>query len=584
MRTIIHIFRIAFWLLPTLLPAQPTTWHALAARIPGLDARRIAHLEQEWQVEEAEPNILKMTHTETGMVKYVDITDHQIDYGKLSPNVQVIDLINADTTQYNWKYKRKNMFPIGSLIGYPMVIGDFNNNSKLDIAGSYKVPQISGIADCAIAELQSDSTFAIKKVYSDSTPIALTDTDVDSDGFLELNLKRNAQHFANYEQIHPDSFPDSLIFLHRMWEFGGQVASETFTDMDNDIYTDVLYVGTDSTQQCCHQVFVAEYDTSTGDFQRRFGVIPSPDWRVSGFSVGDFDGDGFTEFATGSGASFSHIYIWENSGNDSYTQVYVDTMTTANAYMTTASNDIDRNGKIEFFLGGSAFYNGVAATRFYWFESNENNNYIKRKSFFLLGTDVLGTTELYTYDINNDGVDDLVFAFSFSVVMLIWNNSNQKFNLFYYDLWENYNQEIHSLNMFDVFNSGRPDLFVNVKDIVTTPRIRTYFYRPNTIVGISDDKQILDIFNLYQNYPNPFNSNTNISFNLPKRGSIFLTVYDITGKEVMRLIDNQAYALGEHNIKWNGLTNDRKEVSSGIYLYVLQAGNRREMRKMLLIR
>jgi len=49
-------------LLPTIAAAQLTTWQALANRIPGLDARRLAHLEQSYTVEETEPNMLKMTH------------------------------------------------------------------------------------------------------------------------------------------------------------------------------------------------------------------------------------------------------------------------------------------------------------------------------------------------------------------------------------------------------------------------------------------------------------------------------------------------------------------------------------------
>jgi hypothetical protein len=584
-RTALLLFAV---FLPVIAFAQPANWQALASRIlGGLEERRLRHLEQEWQVEETEPNLLKMTHKMTGMVKYVDITNHTVDFNKLAanPNVQVIDLINVDTTLYNWKYRRKNMFPIGSGNGYPMTIGDFNSNGKLDLAGSYKPVQNIEFVDCAIAELQADSVFTIQKVYLDSTQIVLQCTDVDLDGLLELNLKRNAQHFANYEQTHPDSFPDSLMFLHRMWEFGGQVASETFTDLDSDNYTDVLYVGTDSTQQCCHQVFVAEYDISTGVFQRRFGVIPSPDWIVSGFSVGDFDGDGFKEFATGSGAAFSHVYIWENTGNDSYTQVYVDTLTTGNAYMTASSNDIDGNGKIEFFVGGSSFYNGVTASRVYWFEADGNNQYTKVRSIFMLGTDVLGFTELYSYDVNDDGVDDLVFSFSFKIVMLVWNPSTQQFDLYYVDEWENYDQEINSINMYDVFNSGALELFVNIVDVVTAPRIRTYLYRPNTIVGIPDDENpVIDNFTLEQNYPNPFNGSTTIRFRLPTRNRVILTIYDLTGKEVMRLINDQFYAPGDHTINWNGLTQTGKEVSSGIYLYVLQAGSRREVRKMLLIK
>ena len=335
------IFLFCFLLFITSLLAQPTSWQALAPRIPGgLDARRLAHLQQEWQVEEVEPNLLKMTHRQTGMVKYVDITDHQIDFSKLSPTVQVIDLINADTTLYNQKYARQaQILLVGGALGYPMVIGDFNNNGLIDFAGVYKIPINLEIGQAGIAELQPDSTFVVKKVYQGTIIIPYAATDVDSNGLLELNISNPlltvpGKGFTNYEQSSNDSFPNIRRFTHQTWEFGGEVGSETFTELDNDIYTDVLYIGTDSTVQCCHQVFVAEYDTLADNFKRRFGAIPTPDWRVSGFSVGDFDRDGFLEFVMGNAASYSHIYIWENTGNDSYTQIYLDTMRTANAYMT----------------------------------------------------------------------------------------------------------------------------------------------------------------------------------------------------------------------------------------------------------
>ncbi|TVM01981.1 MAG: hypothetical protein CV087_10150 [Candidatus Brocadia sp. WS118] len=572
-----------FCFLPALLPAQPTTWEALTPRIPGLSEQRLRHLEQSYAVEEVEPNLLKMTHTETGMVKHVDITNHTFDFDKPPANVQVIDLINADTTLYNWKYIRKNMFPIGSLVGYPMTIGDFNNNGIPDLAGSYQIPQIFfEIADCAIAELQADSTFTIQKVYADSTPIVLANTDVDNDGLEELFFTRAAQYITNYEQSSLDSFPNIERFRHRTWELSGEVSREIFTDLDRDGYREVLYKGDDSLQPNSHQIFIAEYKPTSNTMERIFGYIPSPDWRTSRFSVGDFDIDGFWEFVTGSVTGY--VYVVENTGDDIYQPTFQDTISTPNAYLTTQANDIDGNGQIEFFLGGSAFYNGVPATRIYWFEANGNNNYVKRRSFFLLGTDVLGFDLLSVYDVNSDGIDDLVCSFSFSVVMLIWNLNTNEFDLHYFDQWENFDQEIHSTNMYDVFNSGKHDLFVNVKDIVTTPRIRTYFYRPNTIVGISQDKPIHRIFNLYRNYPNPFNNNTNIGFYLPKSEKISLNIYDLNGKEVICLINKLVYASGEHSIKWNALTGNGKEVSSGIYFYVLQRENRREVRKMLLIK
>jgi len=577
-----------FCFLPALLPAQPNTWQALAVRIPGLDTRRISHIEQEWQVEEAKPNILKMTHKQTGLARYVDITNHQFDFDNPPPNVQVIDLINADTTLYNWKYiRQQNILLVGGSIGYPMVIGDFNNNGQIDFAGVYKIPINPEIAQAAIAELQPDSTFVVKKVYRDTVITPYAQTDVNNNGLLELNIYDPmftvpGKGFANYEQFQPDSFPNIRQFTHRTWEVSGEVSREIFTDLDRDGYMDVLYKGDDSLQPSNHQIFVAEYKPASGTMERIFGYVPSPDWRTSRFSVGDFDNDGFLESATGSVTG--HVYMVENTGDDSYQPTFQDTVSTPNAYLTAPANDIDRNGKIEFFLGGSSFYNGVPATRIYWFEADGNNNYIKKRSFFLLGTDVLGFDILFVYDINNDEIDDLVFSFSFSIVMLTWNNAAQQFDLFYYDWWENLNQEIHSINMYDVFNTGYPDLFVSVADIANTPRIKSFHYRVNHVTGIEIPLNAPEDFHLAQNYPNPFNSGTKINFILLKRERISLKIHDLTGKEVITLINNQNYSPGKHQVSWTATNQTGKEVSSGIYLYVLQAGTRREARKMLLIK
>jgi len=496
-------------------------------------------------------------------------------------NVQVIDLINADTTLYNWKYIRKKTIPVGSMSGYPMTIGDFNNNGQLDLAGSYKVPQQLTLADVAIAELQDDSIFSIKKIYTDSVTKSFGSTDVDNDNLQELNLSRR-QHIDNYESSHPDSFPNVFNFSHRMWEISNAVGSETFTDLDNDNITDVLYVGDNSLEPYGQKVFVAEYDFTFNQFVKKFSHRPQPDWRVSGFSVGDFDNDGFKEFFTGS--VYGDVYGFENSGNDSYQEVFYDTVSTPNAYLAGTTNDIDGNGKIEFFLGGSAFYNGVPASRIYWWEAAGNNNYHKMRSIFLLGTDVLGTTELFIHDVNHDGVDDLVFSFSFSVVILLWNSSSEQFDVHYLDWWENYDQTIQSVNMADVFSRGRLDLFVNVVDVVTVPRIRSYYYQANLVTGIDPVTQIMRDFTLLQNYPNPFNGFTRLRFQLPQYSRISLTIFDITGKEVKTLIRNREYPPGEHEIAWNGANQAGKEVSSGIYLYELRMGDFKQVKKMLLVR
>ncbi|NIR48340.1 T9SS type A sorting domain-containing protein [candidate division KSB1 bacterium] len=79
-------------------------------------------------------------------------------------------------------------------------------------------------------------------------------------------------------------------------------------------------------------------------------------------------------------------------------------------------------------------------------------------------------------------------------------------------------------------------------------------------------------FYLFQSYPNPFNPSMTIKYRIPEFSHVTLKVFDITGKEVITLVDEEKGA-GVYQIIWNG--NDEKggDVASGIYIYRLQAGN-----------
>lgn len=89
---------------------------------------------------------------------------------------------------------------------------------------------------------------------------------------------------------------------------------------------------------------------------------------------------------------------------------------------------------------------------------------------------------------------------------------------------------------------------------------------------------IADDFALYQNYPNPFNPTTKISYSIPSRNLVRLVVYDILGREVNTLV-NSIKSSGVYEIDF-----DAGELSSGIYVYRLQAGGFNRVKKMLLIR
>jgi alpha-tubulin suppressor-like RCC1 family protein len=85
-------------------------------------------------------------------------------------------------------------------------------------------------------------------------------------------------------------------------------------------------------------------------------------------------------------------------------------------------------------------------------------------------------------------------------------------------------------------------------------------------------------FALYQNYPNPFNPATTIQYDVPKESHVTITVYDVTGREVATLVnDNQA--AGNYSVVFNG-----SRFASGMYFFRMVAGNYVKTDKMMMVK
>ena len=98
-------------------------------------------------------------------------------------------------------------------------------------------------------------------------------------------------------------------------------------------------------------------------------------------------------------------------------------------------------------------------------------------------------------------------------------------------------------------------------------------------VGLEDEQNVMPkSIMLSQNYPNPFNPVTVIEYALPKSIRVTFVIYNLSGKEVSRLVDAEQSA-GNHKIIW-----DASNVASGIYLYRLKAGDFVRTRKMILLK
>ena len=92
-----------------------------------------------------------------------------------------------------------------------------------------------------------------------------------------------------------------------------------------------------------------------------------------------------------------------------------------------------------------------------------------------------------------------------------------------------------------------------------------------------------EAFTLLQNYPNPFNPTTTISYDLPEQTTVRLIVFDIQGREVIRL-QNAEKAGGNYEVQWNGMDKSGSPVSTGMYLCRLEAGGFSQTIKMVYLR
>jgi glucuronoarabinoxylan endo-1,4-beta-xylanase len=92
------------------------------------------------------------------------------------------------------------------------------------------------------------------------------------------------------------------------------------------------------------------------------------------------------------------------------------------------------------------------------------------------------------------------------------------------------------------------------------------------------DSSIPIQYDLQQNYPNPFNSSTVISFSLPSKSLVLLKVFDLMGRDVATLV-NEELAAGNYDRQWNA-----SNISSGVYLYRMQAKNFVKIKKIVLLK
>jgi hypothetical protein len=112
--------------------------------------------------------------------------------------------------------------------------------------------------------------------------------------------------------------------------------------------------------------------------------------------------------------------------------------------------------------------------------------------------------------------------------------------------------------------------------------IKTWTSEPSAVDAEIQPSTALS-FKLYSNYPNPFNMSTTIHFQIPVEEHVKISIYNIRGQQVKRLVD-QPFPQGDHQIVWDGTNKAGRIVESGVYICRIEAGEFKQSQKMVLMK
>jgi glycosidase len=138
--------------------------------------------------------------------------------------------------------------------------------------------------------------------------------------------------------------------------------------------------------------------------------------------------------------------------------------------------------------------------------------------------------------------------------------------------------DLISGKVYPVAPSSRAGFAVSLE----TYQARVFYYGLDSVSVVSVDDNHAGVipaeFKLYQNYPNPFNPATTIKYQVKEAGKVMLKLYDILGAEVTTLV-NEEKSPGTYQVEFNA-----SSLSSGVYLYRMQAGDYVSVKKLILMK
>ena len=295
----------------------------------------------------------------------------------------------------------------------------------------------------------------------------------------------------------------------------------------------------------------------------------------------DLNSDGFLDIVTYTYSYPDSPAVLLNDGTGSFTVSQYYEMKLATTAHNIYGNDFDGDGDIDIIMTGGK-------------RADDYKNILLNRGD---GTFDFGEYQIPRQfghvnggDIDGDGDIDFIFGGGYShhpdiihnegVIRIVYNDGLGNFQ-------DSTEYEIISpvghVELVDVDQDGDLDIL----GIYAGPNGGPSFYKLQNVEPTSVDQEItsemVELLELSQNFPNPFNSQTVINYQVPSGlHQVSLKIYNITGKEVITLVNEQLCSGSYQNV-WNGMNAEGEQVSSGVYFYYLRAGHITKLKKMIVI-
>ncbi len=398
-----------------------------------------------------------------------------------------------------------------------------------------------GVFDGVGGYLPNASTTIVDVDNFEVRPFRFVIEDIDGDGDDEIIFVDRRADTDNYQfgVVSVDNIPDfadgteTWTIKSKGLDFPSLVGTGNKWDLavvDNNIYlwneltSDVHRIKYENT----NWEVSAQVDVGEGSFK--------------GSVVVDIDEDGTKEIVVGSWftAGTAKVFLHKQDGDTLLTFEIADLSTLGGVRLNGAAyGDLDNDGYVDFVFGSrdmatNSVNNPVFRVSYQGGDITDPNNYISTMIDSLLFDDGGDLDVVAVANIDGDPEDEVLYTQGYSRG-----------------------------------NADDTPLDIAILDITWTP--------PTSVERESSN--IPADFYVEQNYPNPFNPSTVIKFGLTEATTVDLRIYDVLGREVAILVNNENLEAGSYNATFNA-----EGLASGIYVYRITAGNNTTSMKMQLLK